>query len=637
MRLSIFFSCRSGVFLAGPVGSETSEPVAPEVHAPAHEPQTAPATPDHAPAPAPAPGGIDWNLPAQMLYEPRGGLASFIDERGMIMEALMAAQGRASAQWGMSGATADALMALARLHYRHGFGPEGLSILQGLEGASLSEAQALRRATLELALGLIDPRREARLTDRAREMLGPDYADWPDQRLFRAIDAARRLRFSEAAEDLPEARDRLSRLPKGYQAAVLPDLLEAAIATRQWRVARDLALEFRKHAALADSAAFHYLLGRAAEAGNDMLAAFDSYVAAAEKHDLYGHRARTAVIALGLEGDYITLEEARVLLQEEAQKWRGDDYALAVLKDLAALDQADDDKVGAIHTLGTIMDRFPESADAGLARQKARSLIAEVYDDGVAGKMPLGDFLQAHRIIAPDFRFEPGFDAQAERFATRFLTAGSTLVAAQEYEAVHDHLAVARDLGLTEVDDQRLDELRLKQARALTLGGQYDTALSVLRDPMTSGLSELEDERAQLLTQLYADTGQSAAVLETTLSSPDITVLRLKADAYFDRGEWAQAQAAYQEVWDELGNDLPLEDGIQFLLSAYRNNDLSTTAVLTKSFPDLTTIPQWAAIAEGLVDPAAELWPLRTDTARMRMDAATRALEDVQTVVPGTN
>lgn len=588
-------------------------------------------------APAAPVPGIDWNVPAQMLYVPREGLAPFIDERAMIMEALMATRGRASAQWGLTEAASNAILALARLQYRHGFGPEGLSMLRGLDGAKLIDDQMLRRAALELALGLIDPRADIPLTGAAADMLSSNMSDWPDQRMFKALYAIKRQRFGEAGEFLPDARDRLSRLPKGYQAAILPGLLEAAIATEQWRIARDFALEFHKHAALADSAAFHYLLGRAAEAGDDILAAFGSYVLAGEKHDVFGHRARTAVISLALDKDFIDFKEARAMLHEEAQKWRGDAYALAVLSDLAALDQADDDKVGAIHTLGTIIDRFPEAPEAGLARQKARSLIAEVYEDGTSGKMPIADFLQAHRIIAPDFRFEPGFDAQSERFASRFLSIGSTLVAAQEFEAVHDHLAVARDLGLTEVTDQRLDELRLKQARALTLGGQYDTALGVLREPMLSGQRDLDDERSQLLAQLYSATGQSAAVLETTISHPNVEFLRIKADAYFDRGEWAEAQNTYQEIWDEVGAELALEDGIQFLLAAYRNNDLSTTATLIRAFPDLTTIPQWAAIAEGLVNPAAELWPLRTDTARMRMNTATQALENVQTAVPGTN
>lgn len=628
----------TGAFLAGPVGSESPGHPVPEAHPPAQMDQQLPdpgADPGSDPAAPMAANG--WAVAAQMLHVPRDGLSPYIEERVMIMEALVAARGRSNAQWGMSAATTDALLALARLQYRHGFGPEGLSILQGLDAANLTDEQDMRRATMELALGLIDPRRDVPLTDRARALLDQAGADWPDQRMFKALDAVKHQNFREARDFLPDARDRLTLLPEGYQEAVLPGLLEAAIATEQWRVARDFALEFRKHQMLTDSGAFHYLLGRAAEAGGDVLAAFDSYVEAGETHNLYGHRARTALIALSLQRDYIDFQEARVLLQQESQKWRGDDYALAVLKDLAALDQADADKVGAIHTLGTIIDRFPDSSEAGLARQKARSLIAEVYDEGVSGKMPISDFLQAHRVIAPDFRFEPGFDAQAERFANRFLAVGSTLVAAQEYEAVHDHLAVARDLGLAEVEDQRLDELRLKQARALTMGGQYDTALTVLRDPLMSGMSDLDDERAQLLAQLYADTGQSAAVLETAITHPNVDFLRLKADAYFDRGEWAEAQATYQEIWDEVGAELPLEDGIQFLLSAYRANDLSTTATLTRAFPDLTKIPQWAAIAEGLVDPAAELWPLRTDTARQRMDAATRALQDVQTAVPQSN
>ena len=581
--------------------------------------------------------GVHWDVPAQMLYQPRGGLTPFLEEREMIMEAMMASLNRTNSQWGMSAATSDALLALGRLYYRHGFAAEGLSMLEGLDAANLTDSQAMRRAVLELALGMIDTRLDRPLTERAVAMLGPKSADWPDQRMFQALDAVRRYRYQDAASGLSAVRDRMNRLPPEYQAAILPGLLEAAIANKQWRVARDFALKFREHPGMAQSSAFHFLLGRAAEEGQDLLAAFDSYTLAGQSPDLFGHRARTAIISMGLEKDYIDVEEARVLLQQEAEVWRGDDYALAVLKDLAALDQADDDKVGAIHTMGTIIDRYPDSADAGLARQKARSLIAEVYDAGATGKMPLGDFLQAHRIIAPDFRFEPGFDAQAERFANRFLAAGSTLVAAQEYEAVHDYLAVARDLGLSEVDDERLDELRLNQARALIMGGQFDGALSVLREPLTAGVMALEDQRSQLMAQLYADTGQSAALLETTISEPSVDFLSLKADAYFDRGEWADATAVYQQIWDQTGNEMKAEDAIQYLLAAYRSNDLPTTAMLTKAFPDLTTIPQWAAIAEGLTDPAAELWPLRTDTARMRMDAATKAMDDVKAVVPKTN
>jgi hypothetical protein len=210
-------------------------------------------------------------------------------------------------------------------------------------------------------------------------------------------------------------------------------------------------------------------------------------------------------------------------------------------------------------------------------------------------------------------------------------------VAAQEYEAVHDHLAVARDLGLAEVDDQRLDELRLKQARALSMGGQMDVALSVLREPLLSADPELDNQRSQLLARLYSETGQTAAVLETQIADPSLSFLRIKAKAHFDRADWAGAQATYQQMWDLIGNELPMEDAIPLLLSAYRNSDLATTVALSRAFPDLTEIPQWTAIAGGLVDPAAELWPLRQDTAKLRINSASEAMDNVGTVVPGTN
>ncbi|WP_407496439.1 hypothetical protein [Pseudooceanicola sp. MF1-13] len=577
-----------------------------------------------------------WAVPAQMLYQTPGTDRPFIEEKRTIIDAMSRAMDKPAAQWGMSNEMADTMLALARLHYRHGQGPEGLSVLEGLDRANLSGTQKFRRAVLELALGLVDPR-DRGLTEAAQELLTPAYAEWPDQPMFKTLQLIRDYRFDDAAEGLGVVRDRMNRLPARYRAMILPGVLEAAIATEDWRVARDVALEFRRHAELSDSGAFHYLLGRAAEAGGDLVAAFDSYTRAGEEHSLYGHRARTAVVSMGLHHDIMKIAEARELLDRESHLWRGDEYALAVLNDLAALDRADGDKVAAVYTYASILDRYPGHLDAGLTRQKARALINEIYADGATGEMPLSDFLMAHRKIAPDYRFEAGFDMQGEKFADRFLAVGSTLVAAQEYGAVHDHLAVARDLGLAEVDDQRLDELRLKQARSLELGGQYEDALAVLREPLRAGIAELEDQRTALLAKLYASTGQSGAVLQTAIAKPDIDFLRLKAQAYFGREDWAEAKDIYADMWDQVGQELPFEDAIGLLLSAYRSEDFDMAMRLSQDFPELTGIPQWRTIAEGLMDPAAQLWPLREDTARKRMQSATQALDTVDMVVPDTN
>ncbi|MGI3170967.1 hypothetical protein ACRARG_17580 [Pseudooceanicola sp. C21-150M6] len=589
------------------------------------------------PAVGPAPvAQTTWEVPP-VLYQPATTPLPFIEARAAGLEVLGRAMEGARPGDAPGSAMADALMSLAALHYRYALAPEGLSLLARLDGADLSPPMEMRRAALELALGLIDPR-GATVTDRAAALLGPDYAGWQDQPLFLALRAVRNGDLSAAAPFLGDARDRMDYFPPAYRAEFLPDLLEAAIHNGQWRVARDFAGEFHANPRLSSSSAFNYLLGRAAEAGGDHLAAFDSYALAGAAHDGYGHRGRLATIALALRNEFMTAEEARDLLFRESQIWRGDDSALMVLSDIAALDQSLGDPVGAITTYAAILDRFPDNPAAELARQKARALISEVYEAGVSGALPLSEFLVAHRQIAPDFRFEPGFATRAEQFADRFRELGSTLVAAQEYQSVHDHLAVARDLGLDDsVTDTRLDELRLKQSESLIYGGQYSAATQVLKDPLLSGEPELEDRRTQMLATLYAETGQSAAVLETSQQEPTVEFLQLRADARFDREEWAEAQSEYQAIWDRLGAEMPFESALQFLLSAFRSGDLDKATELGAAFPELTELPQWADIARGLTDTPAQVFPLRQDSATSRVENAGRTLDDLDAVAPETN
>ena len=110
----------TGAFLAGPAGSETSGHDAPDAHAPAQveqhaqEPVQEHADTDHADTAPMEPQPMDdWAIAAQMLHVPREGLSDYIDERQVIMEALVAARSRSNAQWGMSAAVTDALLALA--------------------------------------------------------------------------------------------------------------------------------------------------------------------------------------------------------------------------------------------------------------------------------------------------------------------------------------------------------------------------------------------------------------------------------------------------------------------------------------------------------------------------------------------
>ena len=577
-----------------------------------------------------------WNVPPQVLHLDETDRKPFVEERRLRMETLSHAMARNMPGAPDSPAVVDALIGLAEFYYARAMAPEGLSVLGRLDDARLAPGDLLRRAALELALGLMDPR-DRPLTPRAEKLLGKEYMHWPDQPLFLAMRAIREGNEAAAGPLMRDIHVRLPLFPQDVRAEFLPHLLYVAVETRQWRIARDFAGAFHDHDYLKDSPQFYFLLGRAAEAGQDLLAAFDSYAMAVSDHSIWGHRARRAMVTMGLKNNLLSVGEARQMLEQEAQTWRGDKHALSTMNDLAALQQADGDTVAAIGTFAAITDRFPHLPEAELIRQKARSLIADIYEKGAAGKIPLTDFLNAHRRIAPDYRFEAGFAEKAEMFANRFLEVGSTLVAAQEFQAIRDHLAVSRDLGLVEVADSKLDMLTLKQADSLMIGGQYDAAAAILADPLTSGDKGLLDARAHLLTKLYAETGQNAALLQTSVQHQTIGYLRIKAGAFFEREDWAGAEAAYAELWDKVGTDLDFADAIQFLLASYRNGNTELAMTLARTFPKLTDLPQWTEIAGGLIDQPAEIWPLREDSAQERVERAKKTLENVETVTNGTN
>lgn len=569
-----------------------------------------------------------WVLDPPVLYLARRTARPFLDERRALMAQVAAAE-----PGGVD--HARALTDLAEFHLAHGMAAEGLSLLAALDDAGLPPVHRLRAAAFELALGLIDPR-DRPLTDRARALLGPDHADWPDQPLFLAMDHIRNGRLKSAGALLPGAVDRLARFPAAVQERLLPGFLEGAIVTGQWRMARDLAAAFAAFPALKASPAYHYLLGQAAEAGDDPLAAFDSYAQAMAGRDLWAHRARRALVDLGLRTETLTAGDAVTLLSLERELWRGDASAGAVLHDLASLQMAEGDRIGAVETYGTIIATRPNSAQAAEARQKARALISNLYAAGAAGEMPLAAFMTAHQRIARLFRFDLSFADHAEAFADTFMATGATTIAAQEYATIRDYLAVAEDLGLGELEPDRLAGLAVKQAGALLAGGQFDALAALLEQGIAPQGAELREQLNLIAARYFSETGQTARLTDGAAGDASPQRLAIRAQAWFDRGEWAGAEAAYAELWAQQGAGMDFAHAINFLLAAYRNGNMARTAELAQEFPKLTDLPGWAEIAAGLTEAAPELLPLRQDTARARIDGADRRMETLPDLA-GTN
>ncbi|MCR8550586.1 hypothetical protein M4578_22415 [Salipiger sp. P9] len=558
------------------------------------------------------------------LYLAQRQAQPFLEERKALMEAVIAAGDRQPD-------LARALTDLAEFFFAHAMAPEGLSVLGHVGGTEVPPAHELRAGAFELALGLIDPR-DRPLTERARALLEPVHAGWADQPLFLALSHLRDADCAGAGPLLTDAVMRLARFPKPVQERVLPGFLECAIETEQWRLARDLAGAFDSYPALKDSPAYHFLLGRVAEMGDEPLAAFDSYVQAQDGSDLWAHRARRALVDLSLRHEAVSTEEAVTMLSLETELWRGDRYGGETLDDLASLQAISGDPVSAIESYGRLIQRQADSPLADVAQQKARALIDDLYQSGASAEVPLGRFMGWHERIAPYFRFTVGFALSSERFADRFLAAGATTVAAREYATIHDYLTAAQDLGIAEAEPGQLDRLSVKEAEALLAGGQIETLGALLAQPVTPADPDLARRYALVSARYLEETGQTGELLKDEGGEVPVQILRLRAQAQFERADWPAALAAYGALRDRLGDALPLPDAIRYLLAAHRNGDSAKTAELAQEFPSLTELPGWGDIARGLTIAAPELLPLREDTARARIENAQEMLDSLPDV-----
>lgn len=502
-------------------------------------------------------------------------------------------------------------------------------MLEGLP-SELTPEQTMRRRTLGAALDILSPAQPPLAPET--EALLEEASGWPDAPLFRLVHKARSGQVDAAAADLEEAMARLDLYPAPIQHVVLPYLLEVAVEAMDWRRARDVAAYFALHRSLRDGAAYRYLLGRAAELGDDPVVAFDNYAEASAARDLWGHRARLALIDLGLKSETLTPEDHERMLVVAAQLWSGDEAAIALRQRLAHVQVTRGNTAAALEALGRILARHPDSEQARLAQQQVRALLGAFYAEGAAGDLPLARFLEGHRRIANHFRFHKDFDRHAEAFADRFLTVGATEVAAREYATIFDYLSVARDLGLQEPSPLRLAELRLKRAGALMQGGQLAAAAPLLADLPEGAGRGLADRLNVLRAQLFDETGQSAAVLDTYVSAPSIEYLRIKATAHFMRADWAEAQEVYGRIWFREKDQMRFSDALNLLLSAYRTADKALVLELVEAFPKLTEVPQWSEIARGLLDETPALLPLRNAAAKESVTSAQRTLEALQAI-----
>ncbi len=530
----------------------------------------------------------------------------------------------------LSAENADALLDLSEFFLSYALLLESRSILSALDPAGLSQEQNARKLALSISVNVLDHSGQT-LSEREIEIL-EEQKVWPNHALFRSLYYIRKENLQKAKPLLKQAAKELAALTGPIEALTLPQLLEAAIGTRNWGAAKEFALLFTKNHRLKDSNAYQYLLGRTAETGEDYLVAFDNYVRASKGGDQWAHRARLALVELGAKTNTLTPEEIRELLAQSRFAWRGDSLYTTTLNRLIEAELTLGDVAAALEILGEIIYMNQDEASTLAAKEQATFLLKGFYEKGASGKIGVSDFIMGHQRIADDYRFQIGFGEFSELFADRLLKIGASNEAAREYDTTYNYLSVAQDLGLFEVEVERLDKLRLKYAKALLRGGQYEEAFSALAIGPQSSKLELADEFTFLKAELYNLTGNLSAILKEKALKPSNDYLRIKAKAYFSLEDWENALETYNLFWEQ-GTDLfSFTDALNMLLAAYREKDAELALKLVDVFPDLTDSPQWQEIAKSLFDENEMGSVLRKDAITDDLSTAARVLDVMEII-----
>ncbi len=555
----------------------------------------------------------------------------FLEDRARLNAALAALQDMHAENRPAPPQMADVLMDLAALHLSQLLLPEARSFLRALPkpealaaSDTLSVEQIRRQKRLDVAIsGFSDP-------------LALVSQDWEEAPLFEALHHIARGALPEARPLLAEAATQLESYPPAlFDAKVLP-LFEAAIESGAWDVARHLAATLQGKEEIQKSSGYRYLLGRAAELGGDLLAAFDNHVAATSGNDDWAQRSRLALIDLGQKTGTLSNEDARVLLAQSRALWRDGALGLDTLQRLVALELADENPLAALAVMADIIRRFSGTAAAEDATARADALIAALYASGLSGGMPLSELILAHRAISRDFSFLGVTDEFAEPFADYLAASGATALAAQEFEAIRAQAAARAEALMNDPqpDSSAIaeylhtrDRLRLKHAAALMQGGQYAEAEALLEIAVATHDAALRDHHNLLRAQLYMSLQRPADVLATRMVSPTDDYLHLRAAAAFDLRDWVRAQDAYEVLLAHRGADMAAGDQINMLLATHRAGQTERARELTRILPELGA--QWSTLAEGLTADIPDVLPLRDHAARRRVENADSALRQI--------
>ena len=436
-----------------------------------------------------------------------------------------------------------ARLTLARFYLANGYAAESLgllNLLQAHDPGLAGDAQLVTmRAVAEYMMG--------RTRDARNDLAGPGFDADRHAAFWRGLIEAKAEDWKNAHAHLEQAGPVMGRYPVSWQAEATIADAQASLGLGRLDLA-DAALnrmpkELDQKQALAVELAQARLL-----AGQNRYAAATKHFVAVEK----GGDERLASQAIfhhttaALNAGAITAPQATEQLERLRFRWRGDALELKTLRKLASIYFANGKWREGLKILRVATQSFQGEEPARVAQDDMRGAFINLFLKGGADKMKPVDALALFYDNLDLTPIGPDGDEMIRRMADRLVAV--------------DLLGPAANLLAYQVD-KRLDGIAKAQvatrlAAVYLMDHKADKAVATIRDSQITGLpAEEMHERMLLQARAFAALKQWDNALDLIAVDQSDDTKRLRADIYWESGNWAVAGQKSEELLEGRWTD----------------------------------------------------------------------------------
>ncbi len=441
-----------------------------------------------------------------------------------------------------------ARLALARFYLANDFSAETLgliALMQQANPALQSDRQLqIMRAAADYGMG--------RYRDAHNDIAGTAFDNDPHAALWRGLAQAALENWTDALSDLQRAVPILHMYPKNWQARARIATAKAGIGSKHLEIA-DAALA-RVSDDLPQPLMLETQLARAqlyAAEDNKAAVPLFTVIENGGNEKLAAEAIYDRVNASLADGS-MSAPAAIAELEKLRFRWRGDGLEIKTLRKLGALYFSRQHWREGLRTLRIAAQNFPNDDAARPAQDDMRVAFVNLFLHGHADKIPPVEALSLFYDNIDLTPIGPEGDDMIRRMADRLVAV--------------DLLGPAADLLKYQVD-KRLDGVARAQV-ATTLAGIYlldkkpELALNTIRATQVSGLpDDIGHKRMLLEARALAGLKRWTDALDMVSVDQQTDTARLRADIYWDSGNWAVAgQEAEQAVDKRWSDAVPLDE-----------------------------------------------------------------------------